>query len=352
MPDKDIRYYASMMWQSVEDEFSEAFYKEFSEMSWSAKDSSLSEDIKDWKSIDSEFRNAALMGLISNKVYKQFVASYCLPVIIDGVDYTYSTRKSMLATIMDRMMSTHSKSITDMINTFGSAEKINSNYNKLVVEESFISLLNEIKVNTNLLSSYNLQKTLEEDINKKDSTFNESNYNIILWKELVYLAIVVDTCYLVPFYVFLTHASTGRFSNTREAIQLLYRDIGIITTYLSTLANELNQFFDEPTKLELAEWVHRKMEKIIKDYQFSLVENGAKPALVKGIMKYFEYSLNKTLFRLGFEEKFETVAMPSRMEQAIMQEFDETRYRFLYRNPKIRITSLGIIKKHIRRFFK
>ena len=36
----------------------------------------------------------------------------------------------------------------------------------------------------------------------------------------------------------------------------------------------------------------------------------------------------------AFEEKFETVVMPSRMEQAIMQEFDETRYRFLYRNPK------------------
>ena len=352
MPNKDIKYYASMTWQLTEDDFSEAFYKEFSEMSWSAKDSSLSEDIEDWKSIDPEFRNAALIGLITNKVYKQFVASYCLPVIIDGVDYTYLTRKSMLATIMDRMMSTHSLSITDMLSTFGSAEKINNNYNELIAEESFTSLLNEIRVNTNLLSSYNLQKTLQEDISKKDSTFNENNYNIVLWKELVYLTAVLDTCYLVPFYVFLTHASTGRFPNTREAIQLLYRDVGIITTYLSTLANELYQFFDEHTKLELTEWVHRKMEKIIKDYQFLLVENGAKPTLVKGVMKYFEYSLNKTLFKLGFEEKFETVVMPSRIKQAIMQEFNETRYRFLYRNPKIRLTTLGLIKKRIGRFFK
>lgn len=352
MPDKDIKYYASMTWQLTEDDFSEAFYKEFSEMSWSAKDSSLSEDIEDWKSIDPEFRDAALMGLISNKVYKQFIASYCLPVVIDGIDYTYSTRKSMLASIMDRMMTTHSLIITYMINTFGSAEKINNNYNKLVAEESFTSLLNEIKINTNLLSSYNLQKTLQEDKNKIDSTFNENSYNLVLWKELVFLAIVLDTCYLIPFYVFLTHASTGRFPNTREAIQLLYRDIGIITTYLSTLANELYQFFDEHTKLKLDEWIHKKMEKIIKDYQILLVENGAKPALVKGIVKYSEYSLNKTLFKLGFGEKFETVVMPPRMEQAIMQEFDETRYRFLYRNPKIRLTTLGVIKKKIGRFFK
>lgn len=351
MPRKDINYYVSMSLDVKEDSFSESFYKELSSMTWSAAESSISEDTEDWKSIETEYREMFMLGLAILKTYKHFVGSYCLPVLIDAVDYSYSTRKSVLAMIMERLLSTHSTVTIDMLNTFSRIDKMADIYNKLSNESSFLALLQDIKVNTDMLSTYNIQKNLSQD-GFEGATPNEKEYSITLWKELALSAMIIDTCYLIPFYSILNNATTGRFPNTRETIQLMYRDISVTTTYLAALASEHYQYFDSYTQFELEKWITERMERLLKESDYILAQFGAKTAIRMEMSQYVQYTLNKMLFKLGFKDKFTTTTMPIKIERSIMQDFSSARYRFAYKDPSIKLTKWAIFIRKLKRILE
>lgn len=351
MPNKDTKYYATHSWDLKEDNFSEAFYQEFVGMTWSPNESAISEDKVDWQSIEPEYRELTMLGLVTLKVYKHFIGSYCLPALIDGIDYSYSTRKSVLAVIMERLLSTHSMVVTKMVSEFTSIEVLNDIYTDVVDTPEFYTFLSELKIQTDLLSTYNLQKAMKrdvkEEVREKVGTYDNSEYNIVIWKELALLTMTLDVCYLPVFYAILMNSGDGRFKHSRETIQLIYRDISIATTYLSSLANEYYQFFDAHNKLELEKWLLRRMDKTTYDMHEISEKRGIKTGISVGFRNYLEYTFNKTLFKLGFDEHYKTTTMPKTIEKAMMLNIRNSRYRFAYTDPDIKISWWNKLKKRI-----
>ena len=345
MPYRNIKYYTSIAWKLDEDSFSDSFYKEFAGMAWSGKDSSISEDKEDWKNINQEDRELVMVGLVILKIYKHFVGSFCMPTLIDGLDYSYPTRKSILATIMDRLLSTHAFVISNMFATFTSSETMTDIYNELVGKDAFSDFLIHLKLNTNMLSTYNIQKNMQEGMEGDELIFNRDAYNKILWQQLALVTLVIDIAYLMVFYGILTNATANRFKHSRESIQLMYRDVNIITTYLSTLAAEEFQYFDNDVKFELEAWFKAKTDKAIFDTNNILEQRKMRASVKDGLEKYLEYTLNKTLFKLGFNERYDTVKMPTEIEKAVLKPFNEDRYKFIDRRKDTFISDKGIIKR-------
>lgn len=357
MQNKNIKYYAAANWRVLEDSYSDLFHREFVSTSWVPYDSAIAEDLSFWNKLSKEDQNLIISGLLAAKIQKHFIGSYCLPTILGSIDYLYPRRKAMIASIIDRLLSTHAIALTTMIDSFASLETINNKWEEVIENDLFQKYFAQLKVIIDILDIDMNRKMMGEanlrniGIDATTTAAEKRQDSVSSWKGYVLVILALETYSLLPFYMLLKNSNKRKFKETQETIQLILRDTTTISVYLSALALELFNNLDLADKHEMEEWAVEQCYSSKLLVESIANQFGADISTQQEITHYLEYSLNKTMYKLGLPLVYENTSMPRPVEKALQNPVGVGRYRFEYTKKEIHKTKLALLKNHIRRMF-
>ena len=279
----DNKIYKAVNWNTLDNDYVEAFWEQNLRQFWIDTEYIPSKDIDSWHSLSPEMREAYKKVLGGLTLLDTLQSHTGMPKIIDHID---SRQCRSVLSYMCMMETIHAKSYSTIFTTVASTEEINEIF-RWVQENQHIQ--------------YKAQKIdyYYQALNNPDATLRE-----------IYLALVASVflesyLFYSGFFLPLWLSGQGQMVASSDIIKKIIADESIHGVFVGKLAQEIydkmNFIEKENVKDEIMELFYDLYENESKftDEIYSDVE------LTSEVKEYIKYNGNRALMNLGLDEEFE-----------------------------------------------
>ena len=279
----DNKIYKAVNWNTLDNDYVEAFWEQNLRQFWIDTEYIPSKDIDSWHSLSPEMREAYKKVLGGLTLLDTLQSHTGMPKIIDHID---SLQCRSVLSYMCMMEAIHAKSYSTIFTTVASTEEINEIF-KWVQENQHLQ--------------YKAQKIdyYYQALNNPDATLRE-----------IYLALVASVflesyLFYSGFFLPLWLSGQGQMVASSDIIKKIIADESIHGVFVGKLAQEIydkmNFIEKENVKDEIMELFYDLYENESKftDEIYSDVE------LTSEVKEYIKYNGNRALMNLGLDEEFE-----------------------------------------------
>ena len=279
----DNKIYKAVNWNTLDNDYVEAFWEQNLRQFWIDTEYIPSKDIDSWHSLSPEMREAYKKVLGGLTLLDTLQSHTGMPKIIDHID---SLQCRSVLSYMCMMETIHAKSYSTIFTTVASTEEINE-------------IFRWVQENQHL--QYKAQKIdyYYQALNNPDATLRE-----------IYLALVASVflesyLFYSGFFLPLWLSGQGQMVASSDIIKKIIADESIHGVFVGKLAQEIydkmNFIEKENVKDEIMELFYDLYENESKftDEIYSDVE------LTSEVKEYIKYNGNRALMNLGLDEEFE-----------------------------------------------
>ena len=279
----DNKIYKAVNWNTLDNDYVEAFWEQNLRQFWIDTEYIPSKDIDSWHSLSPEMREAYKKVLGGLTLLDTLQPHTGMPKIIDHID---SLQCRSVLSYMCMMETIHAKSYSTIFTTVASTEEINE-------------IFRWVQENQHL--QYKAQKIdyYYQALNNPDATLRE-----------IYLALVASVflesyLFYSGFFLPLWLSGQGQMVASSDIIKKIIADESIHGVFVGKLAQEIydkmNFIEKENVKDEIMELFYDLYENESKftDEIYSDVE------LTSEVKEYIKYNGNRALMNLGLDEEFE-----------------------------------------------
>ena len=283
----DNKIYKAVNWNTLDNDYVEAFWEQNLRQFWIDTEYIPSKDIDSWHSLSPEMREAYKKVLGGLTLLDTLQSHTGMPKIIDHID---SLQCRSVLSYMCMMETIHAKSYSTIFTTVASTEEINE-------------IFRWVQENQHL--QYKAQKIdhYYQALNNPDATLRE-----------IYLALVASVflesyLFYSGFFLPLWLSGQGQMVASSDIIKKIIADESIHGVFVGKLAQEIyekmNFIEKENVKDEIMELFYDLYENESKftDEIYSDVE------LTSEVKEYIKYNGNRALMNLGLDEEFEVKAV-------------------------------------------
>lgn len=277
--------YKAVNWNTLENDYVEAFWEQNLKQFWIDTEYIPSKDIDSWNSLSEEMKTTYKRVLGGLTLLDTLQSHTGMPKIIDHME---SLQNRSVLSFMCMMESIHAKSYSTIFTTVASTPEINEIFEWVQHNEH-----------------------LQYKARKIDNYYQKMN-NPNATKREIYMALVASVflesyLFYSGFFFPLWLSGQGQMVASSDIIKKIIADESIHGVFVGLLAQEIIAEFSEEEKEDV--------RKEVFEFLYDLYENEMKYTdelygeinLTADVKEYIRYNANKALMNLGYEEEFEIV---------------------------------------------
>lgn len=280
--DKHDENITAANWNQKIDDFTDMFWDANTSQFWLDTEFPISKDASDWAKLSNEER----------EVYKQVFGGLTMLDTLQGMEG--------MPLIMTKLPSeqNHRKSV---LSYMGTMEQIH--------QKSYSTIYTTLLDNSNEIDSVFSWVENNKYLQYKGKRIAEY-YRNITDDESLYMAMVASVfleslLFYSGFFYPLYNKGMGKMNNTGEVISMIVRDEQIHGVYISLLAQELRQQFDEETVERLNKETYELLDDLMEN-ECKYTQDLYSPIdMDNDVMDYVYYNANKALQNLDLPEHYE-----------------------------------------------
>lgn len=312
---------SKLFWDKNVNPITTSVYNETNYRRWSVNDFQIVNDQAAWLSSPFELREDVIMGLLISNTIKQSFGAVLLPILGIALPLHDMATKAMISTIEGWLNGGHAQLISSMVSDLNSNIAVDKVMKTLLENKALEKILTISE--TIYAGMYGWTAASAEGIEHPQfNTFNELHYSIWQSASLAILMLgIADT--VSTSTVFHLVESGYELPNMSSALRQMAKDTSIMTTYLTTAADESFRVLPEDFQQAGKKWLQALISDNIIDEWKSSLDSLLRKRNQKLADDYFTYNINKGLINLRFYPKETLKGMPEIIEKHLLVDIEK-----------------------------
>lgn len=295
--------YTASNWNKQEDSFTQTFFQQLRSQIWFSEEIPLAGDLKYWHTLPKHIQDAYVRNLGVLTFLDTHQGNEGMNIIGRSIPDNMHQRKATLSFIEMTENAIHAKSYSSIFTTYlPTSPEIDAVFDWCENHEPLQKMCDII---------IQLYKDLDRHVYARDynqlldgKAVTEEMFKIVQWKAMVASTFLETYLFYSGFYYPLWFSGQGKLMQAGEIINLIIRDESIHGLYISTLAREIYNDFNQDLKDELYSWAISVLEELYINQSLLMENIYDETGLTNEVKDFVKYNANKALSILGFQPYF------------------------------------------------